>query len=316
MKVRARHLVLGALLSAAGLTTATTSWACTVMANSGSESVSPGNGKAGTQVTAVFKARPEGGPATVVITFQSMSDQTRKDVWSGQTPAPTRNTGFPQDFTMTARFEAPSDIPAGTYTVLGASTNQATPEQIGTFTIDPSTPTGGGGGGGSSSTTLPPIEKEEPATENTTGTGGAVDSSPQQTTTDEAPSSRSLGGSATAPQRPAATGRTAQPSAGSAGAPAVAAPNAVTTEAMPAPAPEALPAPLPSPRSATDQLWSGFSEGPRRSVNGRSLSDPVPAADGGGMTAGLVLLTLGLLALGSTFGVATVRRRRAPAATR
>lgn len=69
--------------------------------------------------------------------------------------------------------------------------------------------------------------------------------------------------------------------------------------------------PVPSPRTASGDLWSGFSQatGP----SGPSLNS-LPAASGGSsdLAIGLGLLSAGLVALFAGFGVAEVNRRRVP----
>lgn len=107
-------------------------------------------------------------------------------------------------------------------------------------------------------------------------------------------------------------------------APAVTAAPATTADAGPAadtPAAAAKPdqsrepaAARPSERSATSDLWSGF-RGGKAPAAAPAVPEPVAVAgeDSPQMAIGAALLALGLVGLVGAFGVAELRRRRAPA---
>lgn len=143
----------------------------------------------------------------------------------------------------------------------------------------------------------------------TTSSGLAGESAPAAATAE------STGGTRAAPQGTSSTGR--QGAANSNSTVSGAGP-ASLAPSSPAPVDDKVPnersggaASAPSARTATADLWGGFAGGDSP-VAGPGLVGPDAASGSGDSAAiGVGLLSLGLIALGSGFGIAETRRRRA-----
>lgn len=131
----------------------------------------------------------------------------------------------------------------------------------------------------------------------------------------EQPQNGSQATAAPAAQTASSANQATQPATGRAGAPAG---GAVSTgESATGPGRAAAPAPTPgdeerspTPRSATADLWSGFSSANTASL-APGLDNPAPASTGTTpMALGVALLSAGMAALGLGFGAAELRRKR------
>lgn len=283
------------------LSGASLAWACT---RQPSLTISPGFGKAGSQAQVTGKAFTPGEPVEIR--------------WNS-TGGPVIGRAVGSNFTVAVTI--PADASAGVYYVV--ATAPTTRGQI-AFQVrstssaqsgDPA-PEGGGETSGTADGSDGGSSGESGSSSATAsgGSGGSGTSGGSGQSGDlvfgEAPAE-----AAPAPAGQATTATPASPSRSS----STAGGRSAATDAAPATAAPAGVTPVPgsdeeasvSARSATADLWSGFSAGDAGSLTAPGLDAP-GSNDVNPLAYGLALLSLGVLALGLGFGAAEVGRRRVP----
>lgn len=297
-----RRALAGTAVIAFVLSGASLAWACT---RQSSLTITPGFGKAGSQAQVTGKGFVTGEPVEIR--------------WNS-TGGPVIGRAVGSNFTVAVTI--PAGAGAGVYYVV--ATAPGTRGQIAfhvrsTSSAQSGDPAPDGGGetsgtaDGSNGGTSGESGSNSAAASGGSGGSGTSGGSGQsgdlvfgEAETEAAPAS---GGQATAAPAP----RSSAPATGSASA----AKDAATT-----PAATAAPAgvtPVPgndeeasvSARSASADLWSGFSAGDAGSLTAPATEAP-GSDDVNPLAYGLALLSLGVLALGLGFGAAEVRRQRVP----
>jgi len=308
MRERAAQLLLGVCASLVVLGAAATGWACTVMA---SVSVSPGEARAGESVT--VQGLKFVADRDIEVMLVSEDRQTR--LWQGRSESsgsftargvaiPT--TATPGDHTIVARTADGQFRASAGFLVNGPA--QAAPAPAPTAQPAPAP---------APAPTAQPAPNPAPAAPQVAAPAPAAATQAPEPAVDSSPRSAAA---ATATSPAAAQARPATPSGtpvGPSAEPIVSAASPVAAAATAAGSGVQGPVPVGSSlrRSASDDLWSGFAAGSGRSLDGRTLMTPVaPAGAGpGGLALGVVLLSVGLVVLGSGGAVVAVRRSRARA---
>lgn len=306
-KMRLRALV-GLGIAALVLGGASMAWACT---RSPAIYLSPTFGQAGSQTQVTGKSFLPGAPVEIR--------------WNSTTGPVIGNATADQNYSFSVAVVIPAKAPDGVAYIVATSpvsndrgqasfqvrspvTRYADPEAE----PEPRTSASGSGSEATSS------NGGGQASGSTTGGSGSSFGAGQQSGDlgfAEQPQNGSQGTAAPAAQTASSANQATQPATGRAGAPSG---GAVSTgESATGPGGAAAPAPAPgdedlspTPRSATADLWSGFSSGGTASL-APGLDNPAPAPSGTTPLAlGVALLSAGMAALGLGFGAAELRRKR------